>query len=208
LSVSTDKHDYLELPLESFIELVSAAEPAPGGGTVAAAAVTMAAALCVMAARFSTRQMPRAPELAARAERLRDRAAPLLQADADAYGRVIGAVRDRSLEEPRRRKAIDDALSLASDVPLEVAEIAAAVAGVAAELAEEGNPNLLGDALAALHLAEGAARAAAGMVRVNLEKRQADDRLARAAAAVATASRHRRRAGGSSQEEPGPTTGG
>ena len=59
--------------------------------------------------------------------------------------------RARSGGPPTRIAA---ALSAATDVPLEVVQIASRVAELAARLAEEGNPNLLGDAVTAALLAD------------------------------------------------------
>ena len=69
--------------------------------------------------------------------------------------------------EHRRRVAA--ALSKATDVPLEVVETGAAVVALAARIAEQGNPRLLGDAVTAALLAEAGTRAAADLVMINLE---------------------------------------
>jgi len=149
---------------------------------VAAASVALAASLCAMAARLSAKQMADAPDLAAAADVLRDRAALLCQADADAYGRVMAAIRlDREPEAEDRRRLIADALSAASDVPLEVVAIAARVAAMAARITEEGNPNLLGDAVTSALVAESGARAAAAIVLINLADSGQDDRRSRVA---------------------------
>ena len=161
---------YLEQPLERFLDLTASDEPAPGGGAAAAVSVSLAAALSDMAARLSTDQLSDAGELLERVEALRERAAPLVQADAAAYGRVI--------EAQRADGDVQAALSAAADVPLEVAEVGAEVAGIAARLAEDGNPNLRGDALAAVLLAEAGTRAAGALVEINLEAAKIeDDRL-------------------------------
>jgi methenyltetrahydrofolate cyclohydrolase len=153
--------DYLELPLGEFLDLVAAGAPAPAGGSVAAVAVSLAAGLAGMTARLSTNHLADAPDLTARADRLRKRAALLAREDAEAYGRFMAA---------RRAKDADAgaALSEAADVPLSVADIGAEVAGISARLMEEGNPNLRGDALAAVLLAESGTRAAAHLARINL----------------------------------------
>jgi formiminotetrahydrofolate cyclodeaminase len=66
-------------------------------------------------------------------------------------------------------------------VPLAVAEIGNEVAGIAARLVEEGNPNLEGDAIAAVLLAEAGVRAATVLVEINLSSANVDDdRLGRA----------------------------
>jgi formiminotetrahydrofolate cyclodeaminase len=198
LSGSADEPPYLEIALGSFLALVSAAEAAPGGGSAAAIAVGLAAGLCVMAARLSTGQLPDAPDLAVAAERLRDRAAALCQADADAYRCVMSALHEPCDPDPEdRRRQIAAALLGATDVPLEVVETGASVAGLAARVAESGNPNLLGDAVTAALLAESGARAAAALVLINLKGLQDDDRRNRVAKlveeAAESAGRARRR---------------
>jgi len=141
-------------------------------------AVSLAASLCVMAARLSTKQIPDAPEIAATAESLRDRASSLCQADADAYSLVMSAKRrPREPDPDERSRQIAAALSVAADVPLEVVQIAARVADVAVRIAEGGNPNLLGDAVTAAVLADAGARAAAALVLINLQGPEEDDRL-------------------------------
>jgi formiminotetrahydrofolate cyclodeaminase len=76
---------------------------------------------------------------------------------------------------------VSDALSGATDVPLAIAEIGNEVAGIAARLVEDGNPNLQGDAIAAVLLAEAGVRAATVLVEINLSSANAeDDRLGRA----------------------------
>ncbi len=198
MSGSADEPPYLEIALGSFLELVSAAEPAPGGGSAAAIAVGLAAGLCVMAARLSMDQLSDAPDLAVAAERLRDRAAALCQADAGAYRRVMSALREPCDPDPEdRRRQIAAALLGATDVALEVVEAGASVAGLAARIGECGNPNLLGEAVTAALLAEAGARAAAALVLINLEGLQDDDRRNRVAKlveeAAESAGRARRR---------------
>jgi formiminotetrahydrofolate cyclodeaminase len=72
------------------------------------------------------------------------------------------------------------ALSKAADVPMEIVELAAQVAGLAAPLAAVGNPALRGDAVAAALLAQAGARAAATLVAINLADSPDDLRPARA----------------------------
>jgi formiminotetrahydrofolate cyclodeaminase len=169
--------DYLDLPLGEFLDRVASDSPAPGGGSAAAIAVALAAGLAGMAARLSTGQLSDAPELADQADASRRRVAPLARADAESYGRVLEAYRD-----PEDRTArVRDALSGAADVPLAVAEAGSEVVAIASRLAEEGNPNLEGDALAAVLLAGAGVRAAVALVRINLSTANVDDdRLKRA----------------------------
>lgn len=179
--------DYTELPLARFLDMVASREPAPGGGASAAVAVALAAALTAMAARFSTEHLDDAGTVADRAEELRSRVMPLAQADAAAYGRVLDAYRTPRDDDEKRRRRIREALSEAADVPLSIAEVGVEVAGNAARLVEEGNPNLRGDAVTAAALAKAGVRAAATLVEINVSAGGADDdRLSRVDQLLAT----------------------
>ena len=78
--------------------------------------------------------------------------------------------------------------------PVGVAEVAADVAALAAEVAERGNPNLRGDAAAAAVLAEAAARIGANLVTINLTMREEDERVARVLSLADNAARSAKRA--------------
>jgi len=179
--------NYAELPLGRFMDMVASREPTPGGGASAAVAVALAAALTAMAARFSADHLADAETIADRAEELRNRVMPLAQADAAAYGRVLDAYRTPRDDDEKRRRRIREALSEAADVPLSIAEVGVEVAGNAARLVEEGNPNLRGDAVTAAALAKAGVRAAATLVEINVSAGGADDdRLSRVDQLLAT----------------------
>jgi formiminotetrahydrofolate cyclodeaminase len=194
---------HLDLPLSAFLSALAAAEPAPSGGGAAAVTVALGASLCAMAARLSARQLTQelASELTTEAERLRDRSASLIQADADSYQRVLAERRspagaglpatassspagapDASSSPAgapaERQHRIAAALSAASAVPMDIMELAACVVRLAARLAADGNPNLRGDVLSAAELAAGGARAAAVLVAINLAGAPDDERHA------------------------------
>jgi formiminotetrahydrofolate cyclodeaminase len=146
-----------------------------------------------MAARLSTGQLADASELAARADASRRRVAPLARADAESYGRVLDAYRETDPET--RTLRVRDALSGAANVPLAVAVAGSEVASIAARLVEEGNPNLEGDAMAAVLLADAGVSAAAALVEINLSTANVDDdRLGRANRLVDTTAATVRRA--------------
>jgi formiminotetrahydrofolate cyclodeaminase len=153
-----------------FAAALSERTPAPGGGSAAAASLALSAGLCAMAARFSERQLgERAGEVAELADAIRMRALELADEDASAYAFVLAARRlGPSVPAGEREEARAMAAAAAVAVPSEVAELGAEVASLAAEIAGAGNPNLLGDALAAVLLAEAAAAAAASLVEINL----------------------------------------
>jgi formiminotetrahydrofolate cyclodeaminase len=127
-------------------------------------------------------------DVAAAGAAARDRAAGLADEDAAAYGDVIDAQR---AGDPAR---ISAALSHASDVPLAVADTAAELAGLAADLAATGRDSVRGDAIAGALLAEAAAAAATRLVEINLAGAPADPRRERARELSHAAAHARRRA--------------
>ena len=180
---------YADMPFEELLDTIAAETPAPGGGSVAAFVAEMAASLAAMAARFA-HDWDGAAGAVAQAETLRHRAAPLADADAVAYENVLTAMRmPQELEPEVRNTLIGETLSRAADVPLAIAECAASVAELAAEIAVCGNPNLRGDAAAAAILAASAARVAANLVEINLSTVEGDDRVERAREIVRSADR-------------------
>ena len=185
---------YTEVAFEELLDTIAAETPAPGGGSVAAFVTEMAASLAAMAARFA-HDWDGAAGAVAQAETLRHRAAPLADEDAVAYENVLTAMRmPRELEPEVRDMLIGETLSRAADVPLQIAECAASVSELAAEIAVRGNPNLRGDAAAAAILASAAARVAANLVEINLATVEGDERVESARAVVASAERAARRA--------------
>ncbi|WP_244299854.1 cyclodeaminase/cyclohydrolase family protein [Rubrobacter xylanophilus] len=166
MSGTSGAPDYLRMPLGRFLEALASGESAPGGGGAAAVALALAAGLAGMAARLSPEHLEEAGTLAREADQLREEVAPLAQADAEAFGRVLAAYRLPRGREGREER-IREALEEAAAVPLEMARVGTRVARIASRLVREGNPNLKGDAVAAVLLAEAGVRVAAELVRAN-----------------------------------------
>lgn len=176
--------------LTGFLDEVASAQPVPAGGSVAAAAVAMAAALLHKAARLSGDRWAEASQAVERADRLHQQAAALIEADADAYRALQAAWRSgRGLQGPERDRIVGPARSLAVDVPLAIARSAAEVVELAVTAAAEGNPNLRGDAMMAGLLAAAAAEGAGALVAINLAGDPADPRVLEAERLAAGARR-------------------
>ena len=159
--------------MRGFLDQLAARTPTPGGGGAAAVTGALAAGLVAMAARFSVRQLTGADDLADQADELRRRVTDLVDLDARAYQAVL---------ELRTREALHGA----AVVPLEIAEIGARVAAMAAQVAEAGNPNLRGDAVTGALLAAASARSAAGLVAINVGLGGLDPELSQRAARAAS----------------------
>jgi formiminotetrahydrofolate cyclodeaminase len=186
---------YADLPFEELLDTIAAETPAPGGGSVAAFTTEMAACLAAMTARFARGHWEGAAGALAQAEALRHRAAPLAAQDAVAYEDVLTAMRmPKDLEPEVRNTLIGETLGRAADAPLEIAECAADVAALAAEIAISGNQNVRGDAAAASVLAAASAQVAAILVEVNLATTEDDQRVERARALALGADEAARRA--------------
>jgi methenyltetrahydrofolate cyclohydrolase len=153
--------------LEEYLAAVAARRPAPSGGGVAAVTVASAAGLLAMAARFSA-GLAGADALAAEADELRVAVLALADADTAAYRDVLAAHRLPRADGSRADR-IRAALTRAAEVPLEIAAVGARVAAAGVGVAEGGNPNLAGDAITAVLLAEAATRAAGQLALINIE---------------------------------------
>jgi hypothetical protein len=144
-------------------------EQAPlAAGPAIARTIELAAALAMMTARVAGRG-----DLAQRARALAGEIAPLAADDAAAYQEFL-----RTRSDVARARTIE--------LPLRMAELAAATAEVAAEAAVAANGPVGVDAAVGTLLAETAARAAALLVRMNGGGEEAAaDATGRAARAVA-----------------------
>ena len=168
---------YAEWSIQDYLDKLAGADPEPGGGSVAALAgalasglVTMVTALTLGKEKFAAVQDDVA-DIAQKAEKLRTELTAFITADAEAYGQVAAAMkmpRDNEVQKKERNQVLQAALKGAADVPLRIAEAAAAVARLSLPAAEKGNPNAVSDAGVAVLLADAAAQSAALNVRINL----------------------------------------
>jgi formiminotetrahydrofolate cyclodeaminase len=179
-------------PFKDLLEDVAAERPAPGGGCSAAWTCALAAGLVEMSASFTLAQPryaelhPRMTEIHTRARDLRSRVLEIAEEELHAYAPVLGALR-LPADDPDRPARLDAALSAAAGSPLAVADAAAEIAELAAEVARTGNRHLHGDAVAGVLLGEAACRAAARLVEINLARQPGDDRLQQTAQLVGRA---------------------
>jgi glutamate formiminotransferase/formiminotetrahydrofolate cyclodeaminase len=164
--------------VSGFLASVASSNPVPGGGSVAAHAGALAAALTQMVAGLTigkkkyTAVDSEMKEAALKAVALGNQLTSLVKRDAEAYALVSEAY--KLPKEPadaaaRRSETVTNALLKAAEVPLETARAAVEVAQLAALVAEKGNTNAVTDAGVAALLAAAAAKGAAYNVRVNVQ---------------------------------------
>jgi glutamate formiminotransferase/formiminotetrahydrofolate cyclodeaminase len=159
--------------LDGWIEELAGGSPTPGGGSAAALAGSLAAALVAMVARLTIGKKAyaavdqRAREILAEAEQLRGELRRLVDEDATAYGGVTAAYKIPK-DDPGRVHAIDDALIAACRTPADVARRAARVLELAVEIGKIGNKNASSDATVGQLLAQTAIKGAAENIKVNV----------------------------------------
>ena len=176
----------LDRSLREFLDDVAAQGRTPGGGSAAALVTALAAALLAKIARTST-AWPDSRGVAAQAESLRDRAAPLAQATAEEYEAALQAREDEGEAGERRDFALGRAYARAAEPPLQIARAAADVAELAVVVARNGDPAFHADAVIAALLA--AASSAAELVGVNLTASARDERVREAERLAESAAR-------------------
>jgi glutamate formiminotransferase/formiminotetrahydrofolate cyclodeaminase len=162
---------------ESFLAAVASSDPVPGGGSVAAYAGALAAALTRMVAGLTLGKKKYAAVegeiavIAASTDALMTKLEGLVASDAAVYSEVSAAYKmpkGTEAEIDARKQAITTALLAAAEVPLETARACAGVADLAADIAAKGNTNAITDAGVAALLAEAGCKSAAYNVRINI----------------------------------------
>jgi formiminotetrahydrofolate cyclodeaminase len=177
-----------DLPLSEVLDRLAEKTPAPGAGSTAALVCSLAAALLEMTAAFDTTPMGSA--CGVRAEALRGRALELADRELHSYEPVLAALRLPG-SDPDREARVASAMAAASTAPLAIASVAAQLAGIAAETVDGVSDQLVGEAVVASELAEGACRAAARLVQINLAGAAGDPRLTEVAGLVKAAAEAR-----------------
>src|SRR6185437_2416483 len=166
------------ISLSGFRAAIASSNPAPGGGSAAAHAGSIAAALVQMVAGLTIGRKKYADvesvfrDIAVQAAALGKRLAELVDLDAQSYEAVSAAYKLPKVtpeQETMRKAAITAALIGASEVPLESARACAEIASLAAIAAAKGNVNARADAGVAALMAEAGCRGAAFNVKVNVD---------------------------------------
>ena len=160
----------LRAGVEAFIEQLAAPTATPGGGSAAAAAGAMAAALAGMVAGMSRGKKKYVQfdrelgEALARLEQIRSQMKVAIDADAEAYQKVMNLSK-ASEPGPQLHEAVKHAI----EVPLGVAEAAAEVREMIGKLRSTTNPKMASDLDTADALARAAIAGGVANVEINLD---------------------------------------
>lgn len=168
---------YADLSIKDYLKETASDAPVPGGGSVAALSASLAAALAEMVAGLTVGRKgfegvePEMKATAAAAAALRSRCVEDIDRDPDAYRQVLAAYRlpkDSAADKAARSRAIQEAMKLASLVPLALAERVQRILELVGDVVRKGNPNAVSDGAVAAMMARSAGLAAICNVRINL----------------------------------------
>ncbi|MFQ6676953.1 MAG: glutamate formimidoyltransferase [Fidelibacterota bacterium] len=163
--------------VDGFVNELSSNSPAPGGGSVAALAGSLGAALVSMVAALTHEKKgfeglkDEMEIMGNKAQEIKDRLSFLVDEDTQAFNAVMDANRLPSNSEKERaskQMAVITANKHAIEVPLEAAELSLSVLEIAEDLVEKGNPNSVSDVGVAGETALAAVRGTCMNVLINL----------------------------------------
>lgn len=167
----------VSMTVERFVDEVSSNSPAPGGGSVAALAGSLGAALAAMVANLTVGKAGYEPAwascstLAERAQALKAALLAAVDEDTKSFDGVLAAMRlpkGTAEEKSARAAAIAAAYETATAVPLATARLCLQALELAEQAAVTGNRNSASDAGVGALLARAGLDAAILNVRINL----------------------------------------
>ena len=163
----------VERSLRAFSDDLASAAPVPGGGSAAAYAGAIGAALAAMTGRIAARKEPSdaTQGLITESDNLRTDFLRLVDDDSAAFARVAEAMKlPRKTEEEKaaRKERLQSALLAASRVPLEIAKTSRRLLDMCERGMEGTSPATVSDVGVGAIMAEAALRSAALNVMINL----------------------------------------
>jgi len=170
------QNTYENTTISAFLEELSSAAPAPGGGSVAALSGAMAASLVMMVCNLTIGKEKFAQHeqeieaILKEALKLRQELMNAVDEDIQAYNVVIGCYRlpkGTQEEQSRRNEQLQTALKQANEVPYRTAEKCYRVLELNRRLPHIGNPNAISDVAVSAQLAEAALQSALYNVDIN-----------------------------------------
>jgi formiminotetrahydrofolate cyclodeaminase len=165
-------------PLNQFLDMLAGPTATPGGGSAAAAAGAMGAALVSMVCRLTIGREkfaaaePQLQEALTQSETLRATLIDMIQKDGDAFETLMAAYRlpkTTEAEKAARSAAIQAGYKAATLAPLETARTCAQLIRLAQVATQLGNPNAASDGGVGVLCAQTGLKGAALNVLINLD---------------------------------------
>ncbi len=165
------------MKVNGFLSELASNSPAPGGGSVAALAGSLGAALSSMVCNLTIGKEKYADvqdeikSVLKKSEQFRKRLIKLIDEDTEAFNDVIKAFKmPKETEEQKKKRsaAIQEGYKTAASVPLETARTCEKILDVALAVAKKGNQNSMTDAAVSALMAQVGIEGAIFNVKINL----------------------------------------
>lgn len=143
-----------EMKITDFADEVSRETPAPGGGSIAALAGALGAALASMVANLTqgkagTEQIDQELiDVASRAQKIKDQLLQAIDDDTNAFNAYMEARRlpqNTEVEKAYRQQKMEEGLKIAINVPMNTARLSFDAMELCRKVVEIGNPNSITD---------------------------------------------------------------
>ena len=166
-----------QLSITRFLDELSSSSPAPGGGSAAALAGALGAALTSMVCNLTIGKKKYADveqemkRVLAQSDALRKQFTTLVEKDTEAFNKVMEAYslpKENDDQRALRNAAIQEATKEAALVPLEVMKHAIDALALVKTTAEKGNTNSISDVGVSALMLHAATESAALNVQINL----------------------------------------
>jgi len=167
----------VDLEIKEFLDELASNSPAPGGGSVAALAGAIGAALSSMVCNLTLGKekyedvQETIQTLLKKTESIQKQLTQLIDKDTEAFNEVMKAFKlpkETDDQKEERRQIIQQAFKSAASIPLETARVCGKVIDIAEIVAEKGNKNSITDAGVSALMAQAGIEAAILNVRINL----------------------------------------
>ena len=167
----------IDKKLSNFLDELASNSPTPGGGSVAALAGALGAALISMVGNLTIGKKKYEDveedikKIISSSEKLRYELSQLIEEDVKVFNNFMATYKmpkETEDEKKVRTEKIQEALIEAAKVPLRVAYKCLDILNLSKEVAEKGNINVVSDAGVAVLMAEAALESAILNVKINL----------------------------------------
>ncbi len=169
---------FIENSINSFIEELSSKNAVPGGGSASALSASIGASLIIMVTNLTIGRKKylevsdKMQEIKDKVTINRDILTKLIDEDSKGYSAVMDAFKlpkDTDADKEVRAKAIQEALVVAADIPLEIARVGLDTLRYVSYVYENGNTNALSDAKVAAVMLRSAIFGAIYNVEINVD---------------------------------------
>lgn len=167
----------VSLTIKRFLSELASSSPAPGGGSVAALAGALGAALSSMVCNLTLGKknyeevQAEIKNMLKASEQLRKSLTELIDKDTEAFNNVIRTFRmpkETENQKEKRNQAIQEGYKTAAKIPFETAKICEKILDIAKVVAEKGNQNSITDAAVSALMVKAGIESAVLNVNINL----------------------------------------